>query len=262
VDLQHALWWLSVAAECAALAALVVRHISRPYAWFAAYLGFAAVRGIVLHELPGAPHTRVYAICWMATAPALLALLVAATLEIVAKVPEHYRGFGSFGRQKLRRLLQFAIAVALVSSVIEAGGPSWTLSTRYLLAFVVAIDRLITTALAVYLVLVAIFVSRVPVPFRRNLNVHSRLFASYLALQSGAMLWANAVAGGRGTAAVNAALTGGSTLLFLLWAALLTRKGEALPPRKAMTPAEIAANVNRERALEEAAGRYSGERLR
>jgi len=255
MDLQHSLWWLSIGTECAALASLLLRRIVAPYRWFATYLGFGVARDIALH-FAGDPNTKkTYTIAWMITEPILLTLLVLTTSEIVGKVPEHYRGFGSFGRQKLRRLLDIAIAVALVSTVAEAAGPQWKWSILTLLRFVFALHRITTSILAVYLVLVAVFVSRVRVPFRRNLLIHSRLFASYLALQTGFMVFLVAI--GHGTPAIGDLFTGATSVLFLLWTVLLTREGEALPPRKLLTPEDIRANEERERALQEAARRYS-----
>ena len=145
--------------------------------------------------------------------------------------------------------------MALLSSVIEAAGPHWKWSIGMLLRFMIGLHRITTSILALYLVLVAVFVSRVRVPFRRNLLIHSRLFACYLGLQTGLMLYFVTI--GHGTSGVNDLLTGGTSLLFLLWAILLSRKGEALPPPKLLTPEEIRANEERERELQDAARRYS-----
>lgn len=254
MDLQQGLWWLSIVTEFAALSSLLVRRIAALYRWFAAYLAFGLFRDLTLHFV-GAPKQKTYAIVWMITEPVSLLFLVLATAEIVGKVPGHYRGFGSFGKQKLRRLLDIAVAVALLSSVIEAAGPQWTWSISMLLRFVFGLHRVTTSILAVYLVLVAVFVSRVRVPFRRNLLIHSRLFACYLALQTGVMAFLVPI--GHSTATIGDLMTGGSSLLFLLWTLMLTRQGEALPPGRSLTPGEIRTNEERERALQEAARRYS-----
>jgi hypothetical protein len=254
MDLEQSLWWVSIGTECTALASLLLRRVGGRYRWFTSYLACLATIGVALH-LAGAPNRTSYAVAWMITEPILLTLLVLSTAEIVGKIPEHYRGFGAFGRQKLRRLLDVAVVLALLSSVIEAAGPQWKWSLPLLLRFTIALHRMTTSILALYLVLVAVFVSRVRVPFRRNLLVHSRLFACYLSLQTGVMLYFVAI--GHGTKSVNDFLTGATSVLFLLWTVLLSRKGEALPPLKILTPEDIRANEERERALQEAAKRYS-----
>ncbi|HZP64048.1 MAG TPA: hypothetical protein VFB28_11580, partial [Terriglobales bacterium] len=223
MDLQRDLWWCSIIAEAGAFAVLALRRLASSYAWFSAYLAFNALLGVGL-QVAAAPNTRSYAIAWMATIPILLATLVAATLEIVRKIPRHYRGFGSFGRRRLRLLLQAAVAISLISSAIEAGGPKWTL-----LAFVIALHRITTTMLAIYLVLVAVFISRAPARFPHNLVIHSRLLAAYLLLESADMLWDNLIGGGHGSDISNMVLTGGSTALFVLWAVLMTPQGELIP---------------------------------
>ncbi len=257
MNVEQIFWYLSITAEAVACGAFVLRGVAFKYPFFACFLGIDALSGVALRTLSRSVETHTYALAWMIAEPVLLALLALATGEIVGKIPDHYHGFGSFGRQKLRRLLHFALAVVLVSSVLEAAGPHWTWSTGSWLPFFIALDRITTSTLAVYLILVAVFVSRIRVPFRRNLIVHSRLFASYLALQTAVTLWINIAAGGRATDLSNLVFLGGSTVLFLLWSALLTRAGETLPPGKTMTQVDIIKNEQREKALRQAAQRYS-----
>src|SRR5438876_10411835 len=105
MDLQNGLWWLSIATECAALASLLLRGTAPSYPRFVMYLAFGVARGIALHFAGDPNRSRAYAIAWMITEPVLLAFLVLTTTEIVGKIPDYYRGFGNFGRKKLRRLL-------------------------------------------------------------------------------------------------------------------------------------------------------------
>lgn len=254
MDLKQLLWWLSIATESVALAAFLLRGLAQSYRWFAAYLAVSVVRDVVLNLVADSGRT-IYAIAWMISEPVQLILLALAVFEIVGKIPGYYRGFGTFGERKLRGLLHGALAIALLSSVIEAIGPGWRWSVSTWLPFTIALHRLTTSVLAIYLVLLAIFVSRVPVPFRRNLTVHSRLFASYLWLQTGVMVWMGLI--GHGTDASSNVLTGGSTVLFLLWALLLTKAGETISVPRALTATEIVKNQERERELAEAARKYS-----
>src|SRR5579885_70608 len=173
MDLQQTLWWDSIGAECAAFVSLLRRQLASRYRCFSAYLLLAVARGVTLHFMGNPRGSRAYAFTWMLSEPLLLLLLVLTTIEIVGKVPEHYRGFGVFGRNKLRRLLDIAIVVALISSMAEATGPQWSWSIPSFLRFTVGLHRVTTSILAVYLLLVALFVSRVRVPFRRNLLLHS-----------------------------------------------------------------------------------------
>jgi hypothetical protein len=255
MDIQHVFWWLSIGCECAILACLILRKLAHSYVAFTSYLAFGAGRGIALNFAGSPSSSKTYAVSWMITEPVLLALLIWSTIEIVGKIPVHYAGFGSFGQQKLRRLLDVALVIALLSSVIEAIGPHWQASVQSLLRFLFGLHRITTSALAIYLLLVAVFVSRVRVPFRRNLLIHSRLFAAYLALQTTVTVFLVGI--GHGTHLIDEIFTGGSAILFLLWAILLTRRGEALPPRRAVSKAEIVRNEERERALQQTVKRFS-----
>jgi hypothetical protein len=248
--------WLGlIVARLLALSRML--SLERGYLWFAAYLAADGARDVTLFLLRGRSQvaTPAYAWVWILGEPVLLALLVCSAFELVAKVPPHYRGFGQYGRTRLRMLLQFAIAVALLSSIVEAHAYPWTLSAHTWLPLAIAVKRTLTTALAAYLLFIAVWLSRVPVPMQPNLLRHSPLFAAYLSLETGVTLWDILVEHGHGAAGSNLVLTLGSSGLFLLWAALLTKKGERTPAPKVLSPEEIAEIRQREEQLNAALDR-------
>ena len=243
-------WLCLIIARLLAFARVLSR--GRAYRWFAAYLAADAARDAALFFLRGrssVPANPAYAWVWILGEPVLLALLVYSTFELVAKIPPHYRGFGNYGRAKLRMLLQLAIAAALLSSIIEARAYPWHLSIHTWLPLVITAKRLLTSALAAYLLFIAAWLSRVPVPMQPNLLRHASLFAAYLSLEAGVTLWNMLFEHGRGAAGSNLVLTIGTCLLFLLWSALLTKKGEQSPERKVLSPEETAAIQQREEQL-------------
>jgi hypothetical protein len=252
-NLQQICWRISIATECALLFTFAWRGLARRYPLFCLYLGVGLLRSAILSFM-GDTAYRSYAIAWTVTGPIPLVLLTAAAVEIVQKVPEHYRSFGDFGRLQLRRILQAAIALALLSTVCEAAFSEPRLSLWSAQLFVIALTRITTCAIAVYLIFLAVFVSRVPVTFRRNLVIHSRLFASYVSLQMITTLWA-VIAGGYGSEMNNVVLTLGSSALFVAWALLLQPSGETLSAPRAMTAEEIADNEERRRKLRQIGGR-------
>jgi hypothetical protein len=249
LNLDYA-WLCVIIARLLALARVLFR--GRAYRWFATYLTADLLRDAALFFLRGGssvPTNPAYAWVWILGAPVLLALLVCSAFELVAKIPPHYRGFGSYGRGKLRMLLQFAIAAALLSSIIEAWAYPWRLSIRTWLPIAITTERLLTSALAAYLLFIAAWLSRVRVPMQPNLLRHASLFAAYLLLDAGVMLWQLTFEHGRGGAGSNLVLTVGSLGLFLLWAALLTKEGERSPERKALSAEETAEIQRREEQL-------------
>ena len=252
-NFQQICWRISIATECALLFTFAWRGLARRYPRFCLYLGFGLLRSAILSLMGDVGH-RPYAIAWTLTGPIPLLLLTAAAAEIVQKVPEHYRSFGDFGRLQLRRILQTAIALALLSSVCEAAVSEPRLSLWSAQLFVIALTRITTCAIALYLIFLAVFVSRVPVTFRRNLIIHSRLFACYVSLQMATTLWA-LIAGGHGSAIGNIVLTLGSSALFIAWVLLLQPAGETLSAPRTMTAEEIADNEERRRKLRQIGGR-------
>lgn len=242
-------WLCLIVARSLALARVLSR--GRAYRWFAAYLTTDVIRDGVLFFLRGRHRvaTPAYGLVWILGEPLLLTLLVCTAFEIVAKVPAQYRGFGDDGRAKLRMLLQFAVAAVLLSSIVEARAYPWNLTVYTWLPLAITTKRLLTSALAAYLLFIAAWLSRVRVPMQPNLLRHASLLAAYLSLEAGVMLWQMLMEHGRGAAGSNLALTIGSCVLFLLWAALLTKEGEQTPKPKVLSPEEIGEIQERERQL-------------
>lgn len=228
-------------------------YLGKRYRWFITYVAADLVRVTTLFFLRGGTSPRswhAYSITWLWTEPVTLALLICSAFELVARVPEHYHGFDEAGHKKLRTLLQIAITVALISSVIEAHAYPWSFSAATRIPLMIAIKRMVTSALAGYLVLTALWLSYVRVPLQPNLLRHSFLFAGYLVLDTTVMLWEN-LAGGHGTSASNLVLALGSNMLFLLWTALLNKSGEAFPRHAVLSQAEINEVCERQQLLTE-----------
>jgi hypothetical protein len=243
-------WLCLIIARLLAFARVLSR--GRAYCWFASYLLADVIRDATLFFLRGrstVPVNPAYAWVWILGEPVLLALLVCSAFELVAKIPPHYRGFGNYGRAKLRMLLQLAIAAALLSSIVEAHAHPWSLSVQTWLPLTITTKRLLTSALAAYLLFIAAWLSRVPVPMQPNLLRHASLFAAYLSLEAGVTLWNMLFEHGRGAAGSNLVLTIGTCSLFLLWSALLTKEGEQSPERKVLSPEETSEIHQREEQL-------------
>lgn len=261
MDVQYALWTISAGSQCLAFVALCARRLIRPYAFFSAYLACAAGSSLLLAAI-GRVDAPSYAVAWVIAEPILLILLVGSVRELVRRFPERYPDFGSFGRAKLRRLLEIAVLIALISSLVEARERRWTYSLVTLIPIVIALKRIVTTVIAGYLMLLTLFTVRFPAPLERNLNIHMRLLTAYSSLASAIMLWQNTAAGGHGTGLSNIILLCGSSVLYGFWICLLTRIGEIPPSRPIAGDDEILDNALREKALRGIAARYSGRRLR
>jgi len=226
--LSHLLWAFLIAGQLAALAR-VFSLASREYRFFALVLVVDLLRAGVLVALRSQPTASGW--FWVFSEPVALAALAGATWEIVHRIPSHHPLYhGMFRRTRLMFLAQVALLIALVSAFIEAHAIVVDPDATKWLPLTIAAKRLITSLLAVYLVLVARSVAVSPVMFQPNLVRHSFLFAAYLLLISTVMMWQNVAAAGRGTEASNAVLTLGSGMLFILWSQLLKRTGEHRAP--------------------------------
>jgi hypothetical protein len=249
--LSYCLWAFLIAGQFAALAR-VVSLAAREYRFFALVLVIDLIRAGVLVALRHDPTASGW--FWVFSEPVALAALAGATWEIVRRVPSHHPLYhGMFRRTRLMHLAQLALLIALVSAFIEARAIVLDPDTTKWLPLTIAAKRLITSLLAVYLVLIARSVATSPVMFQPNLVRHSFLFAAYLLLISTVMMWQNVAAEGRGTEASNAVLTLGSGMLFVLWSQLLKKKGE--DPAAVRFRHEISLGVTAEQRSPEQSGR-------
>jgi hypothetical protein len=254
-------WYALLAAQSLALWRLC--SLGRRYLWIAVYIAFDLARWIAVFGMRASwtqsSGWRAYALVWIVTEPVGLGLMIAATFEIIGRVPDHYFGFGAFGRRHLRRLLQAAIAIALVTSVIEAGAHDWPHSLATLLPAMTGLKRITASTISLFLLFLIGFVVRNPVPVARNLRAHVSLFGTYVLLIAGTMLWINTQHGGRGTAASDLILTLGSAALFAGWFVLLDKNHERMPERRVMSDEEAEALELRQRELLAIARRACGE---
>ncbi len=220
-------------AEACLTVRLIAAGLVRRYPAFTAWVMFDLASSLVLLGVLTSrqgvhDYNRVYALI------SVIAVFTQFSLgaEIFAIHLSHYRGIGS-----VVKFLLAVVATALFGSALllrfELNAPDWGL-----VAAAVSTARYSTTAIAIFLVLVAVSFAVISVPTRRNVLVIERVGAAYFFI-SGMSLFAMRLSAGGNAARVGKVLQLLTATCFCLWTALLGKSGEILETARPPTPREV-----------------------
>ena len=164
-----------------------------------------------------------YAYVWSATEPLTWLLYVLVVLELYRLVLNKHKGLYSLGRWMMYLAIVVAVAISILS-LIPHFSPATPQHTR-LLRYIYAVDRGVSSSLAIFILLILLFLSRYPVHLSRNVLTHTALYSVYFLSGILGMLL-SAIVGLHIYDSVNVLLTGITSVCTFAWFFLLTTKGE------------------------------------
>jgi len=216
------LLWGGTLVGCGALALrLSVTGLHRSFPFFFSYLLYRLARGLALYYLPY--KTDLYFWAWSMSAPLFWLVHILVVLEIYSKVLRNYPGIASLGRWVLTGALVVAIGVSGLSLSVDFSNAGeqfkWIL-------LITVIERGVMSSLAIFLLMITMFLVWYPVPLSRNVVVHSMVCALFFLGATTSLLVRN-VTGHQVTLFVNVALGTIDLACFVMWAVLLSRAGES-----------------------------------
>jgi hypothetical protein len=165
----------------------------------------------------------VYGYAWVATAPLFWLAYILVVLELYSLVLRDYPGIASLGRWVLIAGLVVSVGLSGLSLKIDLSNAG---ELYRLILYTTSIERGVMTSLAIFLLVIALFLMWFPVPLSRNVMMHSMVCALYFLGSTMGLLVRN-VTGHGVTMAVNVAMSALDLTCLVLWAVLLTRAGEA-----------------------------------
>ena len=114
---------------------------------------------------------------WLATGPIVLFFYVLMVVELYKSVLERYRGLYSLGRWVMYASVAIAVTISALSLLptIKPEAPEVSKAVMY----VVATERGVDTALAVFIILILCFLSFFPLRLARNVRVHALVFSIF-----------------------------------------------------------------------------------
>lgn len=216
--LQSALWILNIAAGVAIAGRLFYAGLHRPYRWFFAYWILTGARSLVLIPFTG----ETYATIWLYTQPLLWLANVLVVLEIFSLTLGAHRGIYTIARWFLFGAITLASCLAFISLIPTWGDP------KHPFQLALIAERGIRTSLALFLLLMLVFMRIYPMPLSRNLVVHSFIFTAFFLSSSLALLYRNLGGGSVGALASQLNMAFGFAAQ-LAWLFLLSKQGELVP---------------------------------
>jgi hypothetical protein len=167
-----------------------------------------------------------YAYIWAWTDPIVLIFYILLVAELYRLVLEKYPGLYTVGRWVMYASVCISVTISILS-LLPKLTPEMPQRTRKLAYFFVT-ERGIDTALAIFIILLLLFMSRYPIKLSRNARVHAMIYCVFF-LSSTLGLLMRGLFGMLLAGPVNTALTAISAASVLAWLILLSSEGEEVP---------------------------------
>jgi hypothetical protein len=168
-------------------------------------------------------NSNLYLHVWTITQPIFWLFHIFLVAELYWLVLRDHRGIYSLGRWAMYVSVAIAICISILSLL-----PHFTPRTPQqskVLGVMFAIDRGIDFALAIFLLLILLFLSRFPVKLSRNVLVHAAVYTVYFFSNSLAV-FLRTLFGVRANVSTSLLFMAGSCLCLVAWLVLLSPRGE------------------------------------
>jgi hypothetical protein len=160
---------------------------------------------------------------WVLTTPIALGFYVLMVAELYKLVLDKYKGLYTLGRWALYVSLAVSVCISVIS-LLPRIQPSAAQSSK-IMSYVLATERGIDTALAIFIILILCFLSLFPVKLSRNVRVHALVFSIFF-LSNTFVLLMRTLFGLHLADAVNTVLLGITAASVVAWLTLLRAAGE------------------------------------
>jgi hypothetical protein len=164
-----------------------------------------------------------YAYIWAWSEPFVLLFYILVVIELYRLVLERYPGLYTAGRWAMYASVAISVTISVLS-LLPKLTPATPQHTRKLAYFFVT-ERGVDTALAVFIILLLLFLSRYPIKLSRNARVHAVIYCVFF-LSNTLGLLMRGLFGMRVADTVNTAFTMINVGSVLAWLILLSPAGE------------------------------------
>lgn len=162
---------------------------------------------------------------WVWTDPLGLAFYVLMVMELYKLALERYKGLYSLGRWALYASLAISVAISAITLLpqIKPSSPQ----RSKIMMYVLASERGIDTALALFIILILGFLSFLPVKLSRNVRVHALVYSIFF-LSNTYVLLMRSLFGMRFGNEMNTVLLATTAASVVAWLMMLRTAGEDL----------------------------------
>ena len=200
---------------------LVRSGLFRRYRFFFVYLVSLIPYGmclLVLNVKSGA-----YQKFWAVTEPLFWLLYVLVVFELCGLILEKHKGLYTLGRWAMYLALAVSVTVSVLS-LLPHITPAMPQRTR-IMGYLYATERGVDFSLAIFILLILLFLSRYPVSLSRNVAVHAAVCSVFF-LGDTLGLVLHGIFGLRYQSELNLFLMAKSSACMVAWLLLLNAKGE------------------------------------
>ncbi len=167
--------------------------------------------------------SNTYLHIWLATQPVLWLFHILLVAELYSLILQQHRGIYSLGRWAMYGAVVIAVCISILT-LLPHFTPKTPQNSKFL-RLELATDRGINFALALFLILILLFLSQFPIKLGRNVVVHAAVYTLYFFTNAFTM-FLRTLFGVRANESTNLLFMGGSCLCLVAWLVLLTRQGE------------------------------------
>src|ERR1017187_1470500 len=160
---------------------------------------------------------------WVLSTPIALGFYVLMVVELYNLVLEKYKGLYTLGRWAMYVSLAVSVTISVIS-LLPRIQPSMPQPSK-IMFYMLATERGIDTALAIFIVLILCFLSLFPVKLSRNVRVHALVFSIFF-LSNTFVLLMRSLFGLHLADRVNTVLMGITAASVVAWLTLLRVAGE------------------------------------
>ena len=208
-------------------------ELYRKYPILFAYFVFRVPNSIwpLLLDTSSATYQKV----WICTEPIVAGFYLLMVRELYRLVLAKYKGLYTLGRWAMYASMSVAVVISAVS-LIPRINPSLPQRSK-IMAYVIAGDRGVTTALLIFIAVLLLILSRYPLRLSRNVRSYAVIYSIFFLFSIFALL-ARTLFGLRLADEVNIAFLAVTAACVVAWLILLTPQGaevrpEAVPPERA-----------------------------
>jgi hypothetical protein len=171
-------------------------------------------------------NSSLYQQIWMVTDPLVLGFYLLMVAELYRLVLEKYKGLYTVGRWAMYVSVALALAISLLSLLAKLT-PAMPQRTR-LMGYFIFTERGIDSSLAIFILLILLFLSRYPIKLSRNVRVHALIYSVFF-LSNTVGLFLRMLFGLKASDHLNMVFTAISAGSMIAWLLLLSPAGEEIP---------------------------------
>ena len=213
-DLIQTERWLAAAEILLMVALLMVMARRGLTSTYRIFFGFMALQSAVrLASLFLNPLGNRSAYLYFYTTPVLWVLSILVVLELYENVLVDFPGILSFGKKVIIGTFAVAVLISLLTAGIDWNVSGHEFRTIFYFTFS---ERCITTAEAIFLLAMTLFLRWFPAPLKRNVHVHTVVLFLYFLMKSVSLLFFN-LAGDPVAMSVNLVILAASCLCVAGW---------------------------------------------